>query len=554
MRLSLVSFLAGLICMISGCGKTGSTPEPQPSSYSFSTMTVDGSSNGLAYTFTTVKPVIKLNFSEPINAGSISGNITLKIPGGSTFPVTTSVENNGSTIVVQPSSALSPFSNYNIDISTGLLSAKGGKINYAVSATLATGIDSLDKFPRISDSALLDLVQKQTLKYFYDFAHPVSGLARERNTSGDVVTSGGSGFGVMAIVTGISRSFITRQQGLDQLAKMVSFLKNKAQTFHGAYSHWLNGATGMAAPFSTKDNGADLVETSYLMQGLLTARQFFNGADANETSLRADINFLWNRVEWAWFRKNAENVLYWHWSPDYQWDMNVQVRGWSECLITYLLAASSTTSTIPKIVYDNGWANNGDMKNGGTYYGVHLPLGPTAGGPLFFAHYSFLGVNPVNLTDTYANYFTQNTAQTRINYNYCVANPKKFSGYSAACWGLTASDNNISGYAAQSPENDLGIISPTAAISSMPYTPTESMTALKFFYYKLGDKIFKEYGFTDAFNLSKTWFADSYLAIDQGPEIIMIENYRSGLIWNLFMSCPEVKTGMKNLGFQSPNL
>ncbi|MNY23248.1 hypothetical protein D3C86_1569050 [compost metagenome] len=233
--------------------------------------------------------------------------------------------------------------------------------------------------------------------------------------------------------------------------------------------------------------------------------------------------------------------------------MNLPISGWNESLITYVLAASSPTHSIPKSVYDNGWAQNGVMKNGTSYFGIQLPLGPNMGGPLFFAHYSFLGINPLGLTDTYANYETQNKAHTLVNYNYCKTNPKGYYGYSDQCWGLSASDIN-NGYTASSPTNDVGVIAPTAAIASLPYTPEESMKAIKYFYYKLGDKIFKEYGFVDAFSLDQHWFASSNLAIDQGPIIIMIENHRSKLLWNLFMSCPEVKSGMLKLGFSSPNL
>jgi hypothetical protein len=328
---------------------------------------------------------------------------------------------------------------------------------------------------------------------------------------------------------------------------MVGFLKDKCSRYHGAFSHWINGATGATIPFSAQDDGADLVETSLLMQGLLCARQYFNTADANEKTLRDNINILWNSIEWNWFRNGSQNVLYWHWSPDFNFNLNLPIKGWNEALIVYALAASSNTDSIPRNVYDNGWASNGDMRNGKTYYGVQLPLGPDAGGPLFFSHYSFLGINPQALTDAYANYYTQDTS-------HCVANPQHFNGYSNLIWGLTASDDNVSGYAAHSPTNDDGVISPTAAISSLPYTPVQSMNALKFFYYTLGDKLFKDYGFIDAFNLSDYWFADSFLAIDQGPQIVMIENYRSGLLWNLFMSCPEIKRGMRNIGFQSPNL
>ncbi|GGH22972.1 glucoamylase family protein [Mucilaginibacter phyllosphaerae] len=434
-----------------------------------------------------------------------------------------------------------------------LFTCKGGNEARPTQPVKPNRIDSADKFPRISDDQLLTLVQRQTLKYFYDFGHPTSGLARERNTSGDVVTTGGSGFGIMAMIVGVNRGFITRAEGLARMQKIVGFLKNTAQTFHGAFPHWLNGATGAVQPFSAQDNGADLIETSFLMEGLLTARQFYNGAGADETALRADINTLWQNVEWDWFRQGGQNVLYWHWSPTNGWAINMKITGWNEGLIAYVLAAASPTHNIPKIVYDNGWAGNGGMKNGAAYYGVKLPLGPSLGGPLFFAHYSFLGINPNGLADAYANYQQQNIAHSQINYKYTVTNPKGYYGYSADSWGLTASDIQ-NGYTASSPTNDVGVIAPTAAISSLPYTPTESMAALRFMYYKLGDKIWGNYGFYDAYNLTNAWFANSYLAIDQGPIVVMIENYRTGLLWNLFMSCTEIKTGMKGLGFTSPNL
>jgi hypothetical protein len=464
-----------------------------------------------------------------------------------------SYENGDSTVVIQPAAPLSYLTKYFVGVSSNLKSVRNGNLLAGTSISLLTAIDSSDKFPLISDTALVELVQQQTFKYFWDFAHPVSGLARERNTSGETVTSGGSGFGIMALITGVHRNFISRAQGLARMQTIVGFLKNTAQKFHGAFPHWMNGTTGAVIPFSTKDNGADLVETSFLMEGLLCARQYFNGSDAAETNLRTDINSIWGAVEWSWFRKNNENVLYWHWSPNYNWDMNFPIRGWNEALITYVLAASSPTYSIPKPVYDNGWAQNGNIRNLNTYYGYQLPLGPALGGPLFFEHYSFMGINPKSLTDVYANYETQTINHTKINYEYCKANPQNQYGYSDQCWGLTASDIP-NGYTASSPTNDVGVIAPTAALSSFPYTPTESMKALKFFYYKLGDKLWGPYGFYDAFSLKDAWFANSYLAIDQGPIVVMMENYRSGLLWNLFMSCPEVKTGMLGLGFQSPHL
>ena len=547
-----------LLIFTLGCSKNSGNnptppPPPTPASFNFSSLKVNGVNNGLTYYGINTNPIIKFSFSAAINRSTVSTAFSFKNNNGSIVPVNISYENGDSTVVLQPSSALSFISKYILSVSTNLQSQAGGTLQSSTAVNLSTAIDPSDKFPVISDNALLDLVQQQTFKYFWDFGHPVSGLARERNTSGETVTSGGSGFGIMAIVTGISRNFITRAQGLARMQTIVSFLKNTAQRFHGAYPHWMNGTTGVVIPFSTKDNGADLVETSYLMEGLLIARQFFSGADATETTLRNDINSIWNAVEWNWFRQSNQNVLYWHWSPIYNWDMNVQLKGWNEALITYVLAASSTSYSIPKIVYDNGWASNGGIVNNNSYYGYTLPLGPALGGPLFFEHYSFLGINPTGLNDMYANYQTQTINHTKINYEYCKSNPKGYYGYSNLCWGLTASDIQ-GGYTASSPTNDVGVIAPTAALSSFPYTPTESMQSLKFFYYKLGDKIWGPYGFKDAFSLNDTWFTDSYLAIDEGPIIVMIENYRSGLLWNLFTSCPEIKTGMKNLGFTAPYL
>ena len=465
-------FLFFTLWCVSCSKKTEPTPPPPPGSFYVSSVKVNEQSADRGNNFFKVNlnPIIKISFTAPVDHASVTNNLSLvKTPGGTTaFNI--SYANNDSAIVIQSASALQSLSKYTITFTTGVQSNQMVALSTNNSTNLITVIDSTDKFPRISDEALLDLIQKQTFKYFWDFGHPVSGMARERNTSGDVVTTGGTGFGIMSILVGINRNFISRADGLQRINTIVNFLKNNCTKYHGAFAHWINGATGATIPFSLKDNGADLVETSFLMVGLLCARQYFNIADPNEVALRTNINTLWNGIEWSWFRQGGQNVLYWHWSPDYNFDMNVQIKGWNESLIVYALAASSNTDSIPGIVYDNGWASNGGMKNGATFYGIQLPLGAALGGPLFFSHYSFMGINPHDLTDRYANYFAQNIAHSLINYNYCVANPQHFNGYSSGIWGLTASDDNLSFYTAHSPTNDDGVISPTAAISSLPYT------------------------------------------------------------------------------------
>lgn len=548
--------VAAIVIIFAGCSKGGggnNTPAPPAATtFNFNSLTVNGTYSGYTYTNIGKWPSVRFTFAAPLSKASIQSSISFKTASGAVVSYTPVLQNNDSAVVITPSQPLSALTKYVIDVSKSLTSTSNATLQTAVSVNITTAIDSADKFTRISDSALLTLVQQQTFKYFWDFGHPVSGLARERNTSGDVVTTGGSGFGIMAMLVASERKFISRAEALTRLTTIVNFLSTKCTTYHGAFPHWLDGASGATVPFSAQDNGGDIVETSYLLQGLLCARQYFNGSSNDETNLRNAINKLYNAVDWNWYRNN-QSVLYWNWSPDQGFVVNVKVQGWNEALITYVMAASSSTSAIGKDVYDYGWAKNGGIKNGKIFFGVQLPLGPDYGGPMFFAHYSFLGINPHDLTDAYANYWTQDTAHARINYLYCVNDPNKYAGYSNLCWGLTASDID-NGYTASAPANDQGYIAPTAAIASLPYTPAESMNALRFFYYTLGDKIWGQYGFTDAFNINNIWFASSYLAIDQGPEIVMIENYRSGLLWNLFMSCPEIKAGMKKLGFSSPNL
>lgn len=510
-------------------------------------LTLDSKPMTAVYTNVSTSPQATLSFSEPIDQNSVQTSIVMTGNSGS-VPLSFSFSHHDSVVTAMPTSPLNYFNIYFFQILPSLSSTTKKQFENTTSVKIITQVDAAPKFPIISDSALLDLVQQQTLKYFYDFGHPASGMARERNSSGDIVTTGGSGFGLMALIAGVNRGFISRSDGVARFKKIVTFLET-ADRFHGAWSHWVNGSTGKVVPFSANDDGADLVETAYMVQGLLTVRQYLTSSDTVGNNLINRINKLWNAVEWDWFRQNNQNVLYWHWSPDKAWIMNFPIRGYNETLIVYILAAASSTHTIPAAVYQQGWAQNGSIKNGRTFYGHVLPLGEDYGGPLFFTQYSFLGFNP-HVQDSYLNvdYWTQTVDQSLINHDYCVANPKKFVGYSDTCWGLTASDNP-SGYGAQSPTNDNGTISPTAAISSMPYTPAESMKAISYFYYTLGDHLWGPYGFYDSFNITNGWTATSTLAIDQGPIVVMIENYRTQLLWKLFMSAPEVQVAKTKLGF-----
>jgi hypothetical protein len=543
-----------VLCAVSflfSCSDKGE--QPLPTSFQWNSTTIDGKAVGAKLMDVSRRPVIKLSFNAPVDIVTARTSVVLLNAQADVVTTQYSTENADSVLVMEPAADLAFFTQHVVQVNNTLKSKSGSTISNTGSISFFTLINPADKFPRIPDAQLLDSVQRRTLTFFWEDGHPISGMARERNASGDIVTSGGTGFGIMAMISGVHRGFITRVEARDRITKITDFLLTKAVKYHGAYAHWINGSTGATVPFSTNDNGADLVETSYLVQGLLAARQYFDGATTEETALRSKINTIWEGVEWDWFRRNNENALYWHWSADKGFIMNMKVQGWNECLITYLLAASSPTHSIPLQVYDEGFARNGSMRNGRQFYSITLPLGPDYGGPLFFSHYSFLGVDPRGLKDKWADYEAQVVNHSKINHDYCKANPRKHYGYSDSCWGLTASDNST-GYSAHSPTNDLGVISPTAALSSMPFTPTESMKALHYFYYVMGDRLWKRNGFVDAFELNKPWFANSFLAIDQGPIIVMIENHRSGLLWNLMKTCPELKAGMKKLGFTAPYL
>ncbi|HEU4458902.1 MAG TPA: glucoamylase family protein [Methylibium sp.] len=409
----------------------------------------------------------------------------------------------------------------------------------------------------LPDEALVDAVQRQTFRYFWDGADAASGLALDRrtldgDTDGDKVAIGGSGFGVMALIVAAERGWVTREAALQRLRRMLDALQ-RAVTYHGAFPHFIDGATGATIPMSAKDDAADLVETSFLVMGLLCARQYFAEDTPVARKLRADIDALSAGVEWDWFTQGGREVLYWHWSPTHGWAMNHEIRGWNECLITYLLAVAAPRHAIAPEVYHRGFAAGSGFSNGRSYHGIELPLGMPYGGPLFFTHYSFLGIDPRGLQDRHADYWELNRRHVQINRAHCIANAAGHKGYGEACWGLTASDDP-DGYLAHAPDTDNGTISPTAALASLPYAPAEVMQVLRHLLTAHGTQLWKEYGFVDAFCEGRGWYAPTFLAIDQGPIVVMMENHRSGLLWRLFMSAPEVQAGLNVLGFRSPHL
>jgi hypothetical protein len=414
-----------------------------------------------------------------------------------------------------------------------------------------------------SDIELMNIVQQDVFKYFWDYAHPNSKLARERLHENDLsfdqntVTSGGSGFGFLNILMGIENQYITKTEGIIHLETALNFLEN-ANRFHGAWPHWMDGNSGAVIPFSTLDNGGDLVETAFLSQALICIREYFKNGNTQEQELAQKADELWKGVEWDWYT-NGQNVLYWHWSPDFEWQMNLPIKGYNESLIAYIMGASSPTHPITSEVYHSGWARDGNILSGATKYNIPVIFNHNGAndnvGPLFWAHYSYLTMDPRGLTDSYANYWDVVKNHTQIIQQHCIQNPNEYDGYNEKCWGLSASySRNIdgsTGYAAHQPNNDKGVITPTAALSSMPYTPTESMKFLRYLYEETENEYNGIAGPFDAFSPHFQWSTPRYLAIDQGTIGPMMENHKTQLFWNLFMNAPEIRQGLISLGFES---
>jgi hypothetical protein len=463
-----------------------------------------------------------------------------------------------------------------LDRYTDFIGRSGVKASYRVKAvdrsyrrSVFSGVATAST-REFSDDELLTMLQEACFRYYWEGAHPVSGTTLE-NIPGDdrIVATGASGFGIMALIVGVDRGFITREQGIERMQKILDFLE-KAPRYHGVWSHFMNGYSAQTMlVFGMFDNGGDLVETSFLMEGLLAARQYFKGSSEAEQDVYKRITRLWEGVDWAWYQHSpSDNALLWHWSPQWSWFLDHRLTGFNETMITYLLAIASPTHSVPAELYYSGWAGQGPAAvayrsgwsgssagdryvNGHTYYGIKLDVGVGEGGPLFFTQYSFMGFDPRGIHDRYTDYFQNNREIALIDQKYCEANPGHFQGYGADDWGLTASDDQL-GYLAHSPElsTDDGTITPTGALSSFPYTPKASMDALKFFYRDLGDRLWGVYGPHDAFNLTHNWFSPVYMGLDQAPIVVMVENYRTGLIWKMFMSNPEIQPMLDKIGFQ----
>ncbi len=407
----------------------------------------------------------------------------------------------------------------------------------------------------LHDREALEDLARSAFNYMWEDGDPHSGMAFEADFGWETrpVAVGGTGFGVAAIVVGTDRGWIGRNEAVERLLRIARFLRDKtARTkLHGAFPHWLDGETGETIPFGENDDGADIVETSLLMQGLLIARAYFNGPGSEE-ELRSVITGLWEEVDWDWFTNGEHNGLYWHWLPtEGKGYTGLKILGYNEALITYILALSSPTHPISAKAYrywSSGWGYR--LKK---TYGYRLEATLPGGGPLFLAHYSFIGLDPRRMADKYVpgGYFVRGVTQTLSNRGYCLEEAPPENRYSENFWGLSASQIK-DGYDDSNPLNDHGVVAPTAALASMPYTPYYSLLVLHNLREGFGGRAWGRFGPYDGISLKDEWISPHVLAIDQLPIVSMVENYRSGLLWKLLMDDPDVREGLKKAEMYEP--
>lgn len=454
------------------------------------------------------------------------------------------------------------------------LGKPGAKAAYRVSARTSTLAESAQS-PAVKasthalhDDGLLTMVQQASFRYYWDGAEPNSGMAFESQPGDDdTIALGASGFGVMAMIVAADRGFVTREETVARLDKITRFLE-RADRFKGAWPHFISASSGKPIPmigayFGIYDDGADLVETSFMLQGLLAARGYYDRDTTAERALRDRITKLWEEVDWDWFRATPKkDALYWHWSPNFGFKQANRLQGWNEVMITYLLAIASPTHPAPASIYDTGYTRVGSDEPYGvprTYFGITTTqsfypptdMSPGSTGPLFFSHYSYMGYDPRGVRDRFSNYFEANRQLALISQAYSVANPYGYKGYGADSWGLTAVDGPDDQYHEYKPYlDDDGTLAPTGAVASYAYTPEQSLKAIKHWYRDRGAELWDIYGFRDSFNERWDWYSGITMGLNQAPQTVMIENGRTGLVWRSFMRNPEIAAMQKKIGLQ----
>ena len=468
------------------------------------------------------------------------------------YRVYRALSNGGPFVAQSPSLLTSPgFCDVSVNVVNGQTNF------YRVTALTTTPEESLPSAtlaavprPFANDDQFLEYVQQTTFDYFWYLANPDNGLVPDRSTTSSPCSIAAVGFGLTAIGIGIDHGWISRTQGVARvLTTLNTFLNGPQGTstsgtigYRGWFYHFLDMNTAVRSPSSELSS----IDTALLLAGILYVKQYFDGANPDETAIRTMADTIFSRVDWNWMAQGT-NVVSMGWFPPGSFIANNWV-GYNEAMILYLLGLGAATNPLPASAW-NRWTSGYTWA---TNYGqAYVPFAP-----LFGHQYSHGWVDFRHVADAYMNshdstYFQNSRRATLAQRAYCIANPLNRVGYGSNVWGLTACDGPT-GYAARGappPENDDGTIAPTAAGGSIAFAPEFSVPALRQFYTQYRLRIWTAYGFRDAFNLGAQWYAADELGIDQGPIVIMIENHRTQRVWRLFMRNEEIRRGLQRAGF-----
>jgi len=413
-----------------------------------------------------------------------------------------------------------------------------------------------------------DDLEKRTFSFFWDSANPANGLIPDRYPGPSWSSIAGVGFALTAYPIGVERGYVTRDAARDRALATLRFFAAETEK-HGFFYHFLDMKDGERRNHSE----VSTVDTALLLAGVLMCESYFDGKDAREREIRRLAEKIYRRVDWTWAEPFSAGLVM-GWTPESgfihaTWD------GYDEAMLVYILALGSPTHAVNPAAW-KAWTSTYD-KHWGTQYGeTDLSFGP-----LFGHQYSHVWVDFRAIQDAYMrsrglDYFENSRRATYVQQRYAIENPMHWQGYGPNIWGLTACEGpgrgsqiydgqprRFYGYAARGVgldgSLDDGTIAPTAAIGSLPFAPEIVIPATLEMYKRYGGSIYSTYGFRDSFNPSyqrgaqaskSGWVDEHYLAIDQGPILAMIENYRSELVWRIMRHNDYIRRGLERAGFE----
>jgi hypothetical protein len=388
------------------------------------------------------------------------------------------------------------------------------------------------------DEALLDQIEEASFKYFWDQAHPETGIVLDRCKAQNPVTSdlgsiAATGFGLTALCIGEKRGYVVRPNAEARALNTLRFLWKKLPNHRGFFFHFANINTGERL----WDSEVSSVDTAILLCGILTCREHFSHSEISELALE-----IFNRVDWNWLSEDTP-ILPHGWTPEggflqYRW------ADYSEMMMMYLLGLGSATHPLPAEAW-NAWKRTTFEYDGIRYIGTFAPL--------FIHQYSQAWFDFRNKRDRYANYFQNSILATEAHRQFCLDLSKQFPDYSDDLWGITASDSH-NGYVAWGGPPETGPVDgsvvPCATAGSLPFLPEATMRVQRNIKSRYGEKAWTQYGFVDAFNPLNDWYDTDVVGIDTGITLVMAENARTSFIWDTFMKNPEAKRGMDRAGFK----